>query len=223
MLFYLLKAQDSCLHRVECSSKVVEQVVSHFNFTFELQRQRIFTRKNRRRHEHMLEGGLDKIEHRRGSFLLTNHTVGTDALLVDARDVIAKRRIDHYNMIEDQRKCIIDSRKIGLELLEERRLHLGKNISSFYADEGGLVILYGKGSYFYDMDGNEYLDCCNNVACVGHSEPSVVKAGAEALSQIQTNSRFLHPTQQRYIRKLLSTFPPELTVIYLVNSGYVFL
>lgn len=40
-----------------------------------------------------------------------------------------------------------------------------------------------------------------------------------ALSQIQTNQRFLHPTQQRYLAKLLNTFPNDLDTVYLVNSG----
>lgn len=54
-----------------------------------------------------------------------------------------------------------------------------------------------EGFYQIDMDGNRYLDCCNNVARVGHSEPRVVQAGVDALKQIQTNGRFLHPTQDR--------------------------
>lgn len=69
------------------------------------------------------------------------------------------------------------------------------------------------------MDGNKYLDCCNNVACCGHAHPTVVKAGQDELANIQTNGRFLNPVQQRYLAKLLATFPPELNTIYLVNSG----
>jgi hypothetical protein len=49
----------------------------------------------------------------------------------------------------------------------------------------------------------------------------VVQAGQQALAQVQTNQRFLHPTQQRYVAKLLATFPPELNTVYLCNSGEV--
>ncbi len=70
-----------------------------------------------------------------------------------------------------------------------------------------------------DIDGNKHLDCCNNVACVGHAHPNVVEAGQNELAKIMTNGRFLNPVQQRYIDKLLKTFPPELNTIYLVNSG----
>ena len=47
----------------------------------------------------------------------------------------------------------------------------------------------------------------------------VVNAGIKALSNIQTNSRFLHPSLQSYVDKLLKTFPPELDTVYVVNSG----
>jgi ethanolamine-phosphate phospho-lyase len=77
----------------------------------------------------------------------------------------------------------------------------------------------GEGCYITDAAGERYLDTCNNVACVGHSHPRVVQQGQMALAQIQTNQRFLHPIQQQYLAKLLSTFPPELSTVYLVNSG----
>ena len=105
------------------------------------------------------------------------------------------------------------------DLLETRNRQTGPNISVFYKKEGGLIITEGSGTFMVDSDGNKYLDCINNVACVGHSHPAVVKAGCDALGSIQTNSRFLHPTQQRYLSKLLATFPPELDTVYLVNSG----
>jgi 4-aminobutyrate aminotransferase-like enzyme len=54
-----------------------------------------------------------------------------------------------------------------------------------------------------DLDGIKYLDCCNNVACVGHAHPNVVKAGQAELANIQTNGRFLNPVQQRYLRSVL--------------------
>lgn len=81
------------------------------------------------------------------------------------------------------------------------------------------MVQKGEGVHLIDVDGNRHLDCCNNVAHVGHSHPTVVKAGCDGLKSIQTNSRFLNPVQQRYLDKLLSTFPPELNTVYLVNSG----
>jgi len=48
----------------------------------------------------------------------------------------------------------------------------------------------------------DYLDCANNVAGVGHSHPKVVAAGMRELQNIQTNARFLHPTRERYVKKV---------------------
>eukprot|EP01035_Chromulina_nebulosa_P019952 gene19952-25919_t len=109
--------------------------------------------------------------------------------------------------------------RIGKELIKQRESQLGPNVSIFYRDDGGLVVTEGKGCYMYDIDNNKYLDCCNNVACVGHSHPVVVQAGCNELAKIQTNGRFLNPVQQRYLSKFLSTFPPELNTVYFVNSG----
>lgn len=105
------------------------------------------------------------------------------------------------------------------DLLVTRIGQTGSNVSVFYKKEGGLVITKGDGIYMIDENGQRYLDCCNNVACVGHSHPAVVKAGCDELGRIQTNGRFLHPTQQRYLTKLLATFPSELDTVFLVNSG----
>jgi len=105
------------------------------------------------------------------------------------------------------------------ELIKLRDKQVGPNVSVFYKQDGGLVVLSGEGCYMKDIDGNKHLDCCNNVASVGHAHPYVVNAGCNELKKIQTNSRFLNPVQQRYLTKLLSTFPKELNKVYLVNSG----
>ena len=45
------------------------------------------------------------------------------------------------------------------------------------------MIPEGKGCYLIDLDGNRHLDCCNNVACVGHAHPAVVAAGQKEISR----------------------------------------
>jgi ethanolamine-phosphate phospho-lyase len=73
----------------------------------------------------------------------------------------------------------------------------------------------------YDESGNEFLDCINNVAHVGHANPHVTAVAAEQMSQIYTNSRYLHDNLVLYARRLTSYFPSQLSVCYFVNSGYV--
>lgn len=112
-----------------------------------------------------------------------------------------------------------ENERLGRELIALRDKHMGPNVSVFYKQDGGVVVVKGEGCYMIDVDGRRYLDCCNNVACCGHSHPCVVEAGQQELAKIQTNGRFLNPVQQRYVTKLLATFPPELNTIYFVNSG----
>lgn len=109
--------------------------------------------------------------------------------------------------------------EIGRKLIDMRDHQVGPNVSVFYKQDGGLVVTSGNGPYMRDVDGNLHLDCCNNVASVGHAHPNVVRAGCRELHHIQTNGRFLNPIQQRYLAKLLKTFPPELNTVYMVNSG----
>lgn len=71
----------------------------------------------------------------------------------------------------------------------------------------------------YDERGRQYLDCINNVAHVGHCHPHVVQAGAEQMSLLYTNSRYLHDNIVLYARRLTSYFPSKLSVCYFVNSG----
>jgi glutamate-1-semialdehyde 2,1-aminomutase len=52
----------------------------------------------------------------------------------------------------------------------------------YSGDEDTLVIDHGEGAYVFDMDGNRYIDfhCGFGPVILGHGEPSVVKAVAEA-------------------------------------------
>jgi 4-aminobutyrate aminotransferase-like enzyme len=145
------------------------------------------------------DNGKKTVEAKKGSFLLKTVQKDSDA------------KILALSAGENDR--------IGKELIAQRDKQLGPNVSVFYKQDGGLVIVRGEGAHMIDVDGNRHLDCCNNVAQVGHSHPKVVEAGRRELGNIQTNARFLNPVQQRYLAKLLATFPPELNRVYLVNSG----
>ncbi len=103
------------------------------------------------------------------------------------------------------------------EILEYRQKHLGKNLSVSY--QKPLTMLRGWRQYLFDHTGRRYLDTVNNVAQVGHEHPRVVRAGQRQMAVLNTNTRYLHELQARFAEELLSTFPPELNVAFLVNSG----
>lgn len=103
------------------------------------------------------------------------------------------------------------------KLLAQREEVIGPSLSVSYSDP--LVILRGAGQYLYDENGNEYLDCVNNVCHVGHCHPKVVAAGQTQMATLNTNTRYLHPFILEYAERLLATFPDHLSVCYFVNSG----
>ena len=59
----------------------------------------------------------------------------------------------------------------------------------------------------------------NNVAHVGHENSKVVKAGQLQMAQLNTNTRYINENITKLAHRLLSTLPPELSVVHFVNSG----
>jgi 4-aminobutyrate aminotransferase-like enzyme/Ser/Thr protein kinase RdoA (MazF antagonist) len=103
------------------------------------------------------------------------------------------------------------------ELLEQRRLHLGRSLSVSYAEP--LKIVRGEGQYLIDDTGTAYLDMVNNVAHVGHCHPRVVAAGQAQMAVLNTNTRYLHDNIVDFARRLTATLPESLSVCVFVNSG----
>ncbi|SHG15605.1 hydroxylysine kinase /5-phosphonooxy-L-lysine phospho-lyase apoenzyme [Salegentibacter echinorum] len=102
-------------------------------------------------------------------------------------------------------------------LIAERKVHLGKSLSLSYREP--LKIVRGDGVFLIDDKGRKYLDMVNNVAHVGHEHPEVVKAGKKQMEMLNTNSRYLHENILQFAKRLLATFPRELSVVHFVNSG----
>lgn len=108
------------------------------------------------------------------------------------------------------------------EILRLRRKFLGPSLSISYRQP--LHIVRGKGQYLYSETGERYLDCVNNVCHVGHCHEGVVKAGAEQLALLNTNTRYLHENIVKLSIRLIKTMkvagkPNRLKVCFFVNSG----
>ena len=101
--------------------------------------------------------------------------------------------------------------------LLDRRSVLGPSLRLSYQDP--LNIVRGSGTYLYDERGRRYLDCVNNVAHVGHGNRAVVRAAADQMLVLNTNTRYLHPDIYRYAERLFATLPGHLDRAFLVNSG----
>ena len=102
-------------------------------------------------------------------------------------------------------------------LVEDRDRRLGPSLSLSYRRP--LHIVRGRGSWLYDIEGQPFLDCVNNVAHVGHSHPRVNEAARRQMAALNTNTRYLHETILEYTARLTALFPSPLDVCFLVCSG----
>ncbi|XP_026670146.1 alanine--glyoxylate aminotransferase 2-like [Ceratina calcarata] len=104
------------------------------------------------------------------------------------------------------------------ETIRLRERYIGQACKLFYKSNP-LKIVRAEKQYMYDEKGNEYLDCINNVAHVGHCHPTVVRAGQQQMALLSTNNRFLHDDLVICARRLTSMLPEPLSICFLVNSG----
>ena len=103
------------------------------------------------------------------------------------------------------------------KFLSDRKKVLGKGMSLQYKDP--LHIVRGEGVFLIDQNGRYFLDMVNNVAHVGHENSKVVKAGQLQMAQLNTNTRYINENITKLAHRILSTLPPELSVVHFVNSG----
>lgn len=73
--------------------------------------------------------------------------------------------------------------------------------------------------HLFDHAGRRYLDAYNNVPHVGHAHPRVVRAVAEQMAVLNTNTRYLNDTLAEYADRLTATLPDGLDVCVLLNSA----
>ncbi|XP_007997703.3 ethanolamine-phosphate phospho-lyase [Chlorocebus sabaeus] len=111
--------------------------------------------------------------------------------------------------------CELYSKRDTLAL---RKKHIGPSCKVFFASDP-IKIVRARRQYMFDENGEQYLDCINNVAHVGHCHPEVVKAALKQMELLNTNSRFLHDNIVEYAKRLSATLPEKLSVCYFTNSG----
>ncbi len=105
----------------------------------------------------------------------------------------------------------------GKATLRRRRAVISSSLSVSYRDP--LKMVRGEGCYLIDETGRRYLDCVNNVAHVGHSNPRVVAALTEQATVLNTNARYLHDAIVEYAEQLGARLPGELSMCFFMNSG----
>ena len=106
------------------------------------------------------------------------------------------------------------------EVLDKHREYLFSCVANYYDEP--LVVDHAKGSYVYDLDGNEYLDFFGGIVTisVGHCNDKVTGAIQQQTSRLQHIST-LYPTEPhvRLAEKLAGMTPGRLQKSFFTNSG----
>ncbi len=103
------------------------------------------------------------------------------------------------------------------QVLADRRRHFGGNLSLTYDDP--VMLVRGWKHHLFDERGRAYLDAYNNVPHVGHAHPRIQAVAANQLKRMNSNTRYLHPAQTAFAKKILSKLPDPFEVCFFVNSG----
>ena len=103
------------------------------------------------------------------------------------------------------------------EVLNKRRRDFGANLKLSYRDP--IMLMRGWRHFLFDQWGRPYLDVYNNVPHVGHAHPRIQAVVAHQLSQLNTNTRYLHPSHSAFAQRLQAKMPDSLSVCFFVNSG----
>jgi 4-aminobutyrate aminotransferase-like enzyme len=102
-------------------------------------------------------------------------------------------------------------------LIERRERLLGPGNPLFYDEP--LHLVRGEGVWLYDADGRRYLDCYNNVPCVGHCHPAVVDAICRQARLLNTHTRYLDENILDYAERLLGKFDDTLDRVTFACTG----
>lgn len=118
------------------------------------------------------------------------------------------------NLPDDRVACtVIDTDA----LLAERQARFGSNLKLSYRRP--VTLLRGWRHHLFDQMGRPYLDAYNNVPHVGHAHPRIRAVACDQLARMNSNTRYLHPSQTALAERLTARMPDELETCFFVNSG----
>ncbi len=100
----------------------------------------------------------------------------------------------------------------------QRRLNVFGSSSVLFFQEP-IDVVKGEACYLFDKKGEKYLDCYNNVACIGHGHERVADYVAAQIKKVNSHTRYLNKVVTDYAEKLLETFPKELNKVTLTCTG----
>ena len=106
----------------------------------------------------------------------------------------------------------------SVALRQRREQSMGGTVAPLFYDRP-LHLVSGEGPWLVAADGRRYLDAYNNVAVVGHADPTVAQRVGRQLRRLNTHSRYLHPEVVELAERLVATMPPGLDTVLFTTSG----
>lgn len=89
-------------------------------------------------------------------------------------------------------------------LLDRRHAVMGATAQLFYDDP--IRIVRALGTRLWDEQGRKYLDCYNNVPCIGHCHPRYLEAMQQQMALLNTHTRYLSEPIVAYLEDLSASF-----------------
>jgi len=102
-------------------------------------------------------------------------------------------------------------------IVERRQKLLGPSYKLMY--QHPVQFVRAEGVHMYDPQGNEYLDCYNNVPSVGHCHPKVVEAVSKQIATLNTHTRYMDEKLLDYSEQLIKTFETDLGSVMYTCTG----
>ncbi len=106
----------------------------------------------------------------------------------------------------------------GSHVADRRADAMGGTVAPLFYDQP-LQIVSGEGAWLTAADGRRYLDAYNNVAVVGHADPTVALRVGRQLRRLNTHSRYLHAEVVELAERLVATMPVGLDTVLFTTSG----
>lgn len=129
-------------------------------------------------------------------------------------DLIAKKSLTP----EERRRVTEESVRYWADHVNEGFLQYRKSVSTDYT----AVEWSDDGAVFYDVHGNEFIDCLGGfgIYVTGHRHPKVLKAVRDQLDKQAIHSQELIDPLRTYLAHLVSLITPgDLQFAFLTNSG----
>lgn len=106
---------------------------------------------------------------------------------------------------------------MSVAIQELRSKVFGKGSPLFYKEP--LHIVRGEGVELFDERGKRYIDMYNNVPCVGHCHPHVVRSIQNQVAQLNVHNRYLHEGILSYGERLLAKHHDDIECVVFACTG----